>query len=78
MVEIKYENGKYGTFAGGVAWGQIVAAEGAEDRFEQIEPGAWRWHRHTDKPVDHMRMELLFYGEPTFTMVPSVSYNGNG
>lgn len=78
MIEICLTNGKYEILSEGKAWGQIVTVSGAVDRFEQIEPGAWRWHRHTEKPVDHMRMELLFYGEPTFTMVPSVSYNGNG
>ena len=62
----------------GQAYGQIVPMEGAVDTFRKLEDGAWQWHRHTDVPVDHMRMELLFYGEPSFTLVPSVSYNGNG
>jgi len=62
----------------GTAYGRIVAQEGAEDTFRKIEDGAWEWHRHTAEPTDHMRMELVFYGVPTFTMVPSVSYNGNG
>lgn len=59
-------------------YGRIVPAAGATDTFRKLEDGAWEWHRHTAEPVDHMRMELLFYGEPTFTMVPAVSYNGNG
>ena len=62
----------------GKAYGQILPCPGAVDTFEEIEEGAWRWHRHTQIPTDHMRMELLFYGDPTFTLVPSVSYNGNG
>ena len=70
------ENGKI--VLNGKAYGQILPCEGAVDTFKELENGAWEWHRHTEKPVDHMRMELLFYGEPTFTMVPSVSYNGNG
>ena len=73
---ITIENGKI--LLNGVAYGEIKAAEGATDSFEQLESGAWRWHRHTEVPTDHMRMELVFYGVPSFTMVPAVSYNGNG
>ena len=61
-----------------IPYARILPQEGAEDTFRQLEEGAWEWHRHTQQPVDHMRMELVFLGEPTFTMVPSVSYNGNG
>lgn len=61
----------------GTAYGAIVPVESATDTFVKLEDGAWQWHRHTDAPTDHMRMELLFYGEPSFTMVPAVSYNGN-
>lgn len=62
----------------GVAYARIVPQEGATDSFRELESGAWEWHRHTSEPVDHMRMELVFAGVPTFTMVPAVSYNGNG
>lgn len=62
----------------GTIYGKILPCAGAVDFFRELESGAWEWHRHTQTPVDRMRMELLFYGEPTFTMVPSVSYNGNG
>ena len=62
----------------GTVYGKILPCAGAVDSFKELESGAWEWHRHTQTPVDRMRMELLFYGEPTFTMVPSVSYNGNG
>ena len=62
----------------GKPYARILAVEGATDTFEKIEDGAWRWHRHTDVPTDKMRMEMVLIGEPTFTMVPSVSYNGNG
>ena len=78
MTDIRKINGIYEFCIGDKSYGRIVAAEGAVDTFEKIEDGAWRWRRHTEKPVDHMRMELVLYGEPTFTMVPSVSYNGNG
>ena len=56
----------------------IPAFAGATDSFEPIENGAWRWLRHTDEPTDHMRMEMILLGAPTFTMIPAVSYNGNG
>ena len=62
----------------GTVYGKIKAVEGATDTFKKLEDGAWEWHRHTEVPVDHMRMELVFLGTPTFTMVPAVSYNGNG
>ena len=70
------ENGKI--LLNGVAYGEIKTVAGATDSFEKLEDGAWRWHRHTEVPTDHMRMELVFYGVPSFTMVPAVSYNGNG
>lgn len=78
MVEIIFGGKTHEIFMGGKAYAKIVPIEGAVDTFEKIEDGVWRWHRHTEKPTDHMRMELVFYGEPDFTMVPSVSYNGNG
>ena len=56
----------------------IPTCTGAEDCFTKIEEGAWKWHRRTAVPVDHMRMEVILLGEADFTMVPSVSYNGNG
>ncbi len=78
MIEIiKSENG-YALAENGKIYALILPAEGAEDSFEKLEDGAWRWRRHTAKPVDRMRMEVLLLGAPTFTMVPAVSYNGNG
>ena len=78
MIEILQENGIFEITLDGKAYAKIVPAEGATDTFEKIEDGAWKWHRHTEKAVDHMRMEIVLYGEPSFTMVPAVSYNGNG
>ncbi len=78
MTEIIEKNGIYEIFADGKAYAKIVPVEGAVDTFEKIENGAWRWHRHTEKATDNMRMELVLYGEPSFTMIPAVSYNGNG
>ena len=74
MLELK--NGQI--FVDGAACAKIVPCEGATDTFREIENGAWEWHRHTEVPTDHMRMELVFLGVPDFFMVPSVSYNGNG
>ena len=62
----------------GHPYARILAVEGATDTFEVIENGAWRWRRHTDAPTDNMRMEMVLIGEPDFTMVPAISYNGNG
>ena len=62
----------------GKEYAKILAVDGAVDTFEPIENGAWRWLRKTDVPTDKMRMEMVLIGEPTFTMVPAISYNGNG
>ena len=78
MTEILLNNGVHQICIGGKAYATILPCEGATDTFTPIDNGAWKWVRHTEKPVDHMRMELVLLGEPTFTMVPSVSYNGNG
>ena len=78
MIEIIKKGNEHIVAIDGKAYASIPALDGATDRFEPIENGAWRWHRHTDTPVDHMRMEVILLGEPTFTMIPAVSYNGNG
>ena len=78
MTEIVFVEGKRQICIDGKAYATIISCAGATDTFEPIENGAWRWHRHTETPVDHMRMEVVLLGEATFTMVPAVSYNGNG
>ncbi len=78
MTEIIREGEGHIIVMNGKPYAKILPIEGATDTFEKIEDGSFRWHRHTDTPTDRMRMELVFLGEPTFTMVPSVSYNGNG
>lgn len=78
MTEIIFQNGSFEIVLDGIAYGRIVPLENAKDTFRKLEDGAWEWHRHTAEPTDHMRMELVFCGVPTFTMVPAVSYNGNG
>ncbi|MBQ5389542.1 MAG: hypothetical protein IIU58_01390 [Clostridia bacterium] len=78
MTNIEKLQDGYAVTLDGKPYARILSCEGATDRFERIEDGAWKWHRHTDVPTDHMRMEMLLLGAPTFTMIPSVSYNGNG
>ncbi len=78
MTEIVKTDGGHLITADGKAYARIISVAGAEDTFTEIESGVYYWKRHTDTPVCNMRMELVFLGEPDFTMVPSVSYNGNG
>ena len=74
---IKVDNGHI-IAINGKPYARIAEMTGATDRFEKIEDGAWKWYRHTDVAVDRMRMEMILLGDPTFTMVPAISYNGNG
>lgn len=62
----------------GEVYATIPCANGDVDSFEKIGEGAWKWHRRTDSPTDNMRMEVILLGGATFTMIPAVSYNGNG
>ncbi len=78
MSEIVKTEGGHSIVINGVTYAIIPAVMGAEDFFEKIEDGAWRWHRHTNTATDRMRMEMILIGEPDFTMIPAVSYNGNG
>ena len=78
MVSIKKTDCGHFVCVGGKEYAKIIGVDGATDTFEPICDGAWKWIRKTSAPTDHMRMEMLFLGEPTFTMVPGISYNGNG
>ncbi len=78
MIKIIKEASGYDIVVDGKRCAVIPAAEGAVDTFEKIEDGAWKWHRRTDAATDRMRMEMILLGEADFTMVPAVSYNGNG
>ncbi len=78
MPEITKQNEQFVITCGERVLAYILPAEGAADSFEKLEEGVWIWRRRTDVPADHMRMELLFAGRPVFTMIPAVSYNGNG
>lgn len=78
MIQIVKSECGHSITENGKNYANILAVPGATDTFTPITDGVWRWHRHTDVPTDNMRMELVFAGDPDFTMVPSVSYNGNG
>ena len=78
MIEIIKTCSGHAIAADGKIYATINGIDGAVDTFEPIENGAWKWHRHTAKPTDHMRMEMLLLEAPYFTMIPAISYNGNG
>ena len=78
MLEIQKQASGHYICIDGRAVAAILPADGAADSFEKIEEGAWKWHRRTETPVDRMRMEVVLLGGADFTMVPAVSYNGNG
>ena len=77
-IEILIQNGKTVICTDGLPVAEILPCDGAVDRFEAIEDGVWLWKRQTETPVDKMRMEVVLLGEPDFTMIPGISYNGNG
>jgi len=56
----------------------IKGIEDANDRFTKIDKYAYKWTRKTKEKLDHMRLEAVLLEQATFTMIPSVSYNGNG
>jgi len=78
MIQITKADAGHAITVDGKVYAVIPAMAGAADTFEVIEDGVWKWNRHTDVPTDHMRMNVILLGTPSFTMVPSVSYNGNG
>ncbi len=63
---------------GGKIVAQAIECFGAIDSFEKISDIACIWRRKTIAPVTEMKMHLTVPGEATFTMIPSVNYNGNG
>lgn len=78
MTEIIRKNGVSIVSADGKPAAEIVPCAGAADRFDRLDDIAFLWTRTTETPVVHMRMELLTFEKPQFTMIPAVSYNGNG
>ena len=78
MIEWKKENTGLCAYEDGKLLVLLKSAGGASDSVEEIENNVWRWRRHTAAPTDHMRMEMLVTEGADFTMVPGISYNGNG
>jgi hypothetical protein len=78
MTEIAKRDGAYAVEINGIAVADIIGTCGAEDSFERLSDNAFFWTRRVSEPTVNMRMELVTREKPTFTMVPSVSYNGNG
>lgn len=78
MTEIIERDGYFSVDVDGVAVAHAMKYDGAEDSFTRLSEDAFFWTRRTAVPCVHMRMEILTCAAPTFTMVPSVSYNGNG
>ena len=76
--EILLENCKMFLTADGVKAAEILPYDGAEDSFIRINELAFLWKRTVKEPTVNMRMELLTVKKPDFTMIPSISYNGNG
>ncbi len=56
----------------------VRPAQNCQDRFTALEDGAWLWERRADSPTAQMRMEFDTAAPAEFTMIPAVSYNGNG
>lgn len=76
--EILKEEGRVFLATNGKKAAEILPCEGCSDSFERLSDLAFLWKRKSDSARIKMRMELLTCKEATFTMVPSVSYNGNG
>ncbi|MBD3940192.1 hypothetical protein IF188_00575 [Microbacterium sp. NEAU-LLC] len=57
---------------------RVLPRAGATDSFTPIEDGFWLWERVCDEPTDSMRMEIETTFTPDYTMVPGISYDGNG
>lgn len=77
-IKILKENNDHYIYLDDLKVVKIIGLEDSNDEFIKIDKYAYRWLRKTNKPVDHIRMEAVLLKEASFTMVPSVSYNGNG
>ena len=76
--EIIFKDGEHIVVTKGQTVARVLSCEGAHDSFVRLSEYAFLWKRKTSLPMIHMRMELVCASLPTFWMVPSVSYNGNG
>ena len=78
MLSIENINGKNVITDGNREYAVIEPLCDACDSFERLCEGAWLWTRRTRLPVTEMIMQVTLAGGADFTMVPGVSYNGNG
>jgi len=78
MTDIIECGGRYFLEANGVRAASVTPADGASDTFVRLSDIAFLWKRTVNKPQINMRMELVTCEAPEFTMIPAVSYNGNG
>ena len=58
--------------------GVLQSCDGCVDRLDEIELGAWRWTRKSEKPVSDMTMTLKRVEKTSYYLVPGINYNGNG
>ena len=65
----RVEEGRIVLTADGCDVAYLRTVCGASDTLEEIEPGAWRWVRRTEKPVCEMKMEMDTAYEAAYTMV---------
>lgn len=57
---------------------RILPEKNCTDTFTELEPGVWRWTRHSETPRPEMKLEFKTVFASEFCMVPAVNYNGNG
>lgn len=76
--EFAFDGGEWTLRRAGAPILRVLPRDGAKDTFTPIEDGFWLWERVCDEPTDSMRMELETAFAPQYTMVPGISYNGNG
>ena len=57
----------------GKPYAVIISVVGTTDSFERIEDGAWKWHRHTDVPVDNILLDFCLSFNLTFCVFNKVS-----
>ena len=75
-MELKHD-GTYSLVRGNEILFRIQPAPGCTDALAEVESGVWLWTRTSETAVDRMRM-CLETPTASFTMIPAVSYNGNG
>jgi hypothetical protein len=64
--------------ADGVDIAKITTPDGIRDELSLQAPGVVHWKRTSTEPKEHMAMDIIALYKPIHTMIPSVSYDGNG